>query len=153
MGDRLGEPRRDEEERARRVRQAAEDPDGVTAPPTDPVREAKERDVEDPADVPVSAEEWRQGGPTRSPGAMTTTGGTAGPAMRRTTRRRPAGKVAPTTPGDATSGGMDQPAGGTTSDASGPPVAPLHDTGRPDHDADRDRPDDPDDDAGQVDRR
>lgn len=62
----------------------------------------------------------RDGGPTRGPGAVTTTGGTAGPASvrRRTNRDTGDGKVAPTTTGDATSGGMDTPAGGATSDGT-----------------------------------
>ncbi|MGN9909166.1 hypothetical protein ACTMTJ_16605 [Phytohabitans sp. LJ34] len=62
----------------------------------------------------------RDGGPTRGHGAVTTTGGTAGPASvrRRTNRDTGDGKVAPTTTGDATSGGMSTPAGGTTSDGT-----------------------------------
>jgi hypothetical protein len=101
----------------------------ITEPPTDPVREAKQRDLDDPADVDVDPEVLRQGGPTRSPGAITTTGGRAGPAMRHATGQRGAGggpegqgggknKIAPTTTGDATTGGMATPTGGTTSDAS-----------------------------------
>lgn len=90
--------------------------DEVTVPPTDPVREAKDRDLDDPAHVDIDPEVLRNGGPTRSGGAVTTTGGTAGPASVR--RRRNEGKVAPTTTGDATSGGMDTPAGGATSDAT-----------------------------------
>lgn len=91
--------------------------DEVTVPPTDPVRVAKENDIGDPADVQVDAEELRNGGPTRSGGAVTTTGGTAGPAS--VPRRPRTGEdVAPTTTGDATSGGMSTPAGGSTSDAT-----------------------------------
>lgn len=62
----------------------------------------------------------RDGGPTRGHGAVTTTGGTAGPASvrRRTNRDTTGEKVAPTTTGDATSGGMSTPAGGTTSDGT-----------------------------------
>jgi hypothetical protein len=65
-------------------------------------------------------ETLRDGGPTRGHGAVTTTGGTAGPASvrRRTNRDTRDGKVAPTTTGDATSGGMDTPAGTTTSDGA-----------------------------------
>ncbi|MDG4773330.1 hypothetical protein [Solwaraspora sp. WMMD792] len=105
--------------------------DDVVAPPNDPVREVKERDLDDPADVPIPAETLRDGGPTRSGGGLTTTGGTAGPAStRRATgpgrgkdpgrgkKGRGRDKVAPTTTGDATSGGMGTPAGGTTSDAT-----------------------------------
>jgi hypothetical protein len=118
----------------------------ITEPPTDPVREAKQRDLDDPADVEVDQEVLRQGGPTRTPGAVTTTGGRAGPAMRHATGQRGEGKgggpegqgggknkVAPTTTGDATSGGMDTPTGGTTSDAttSGDPMtAPGPDRAR-----------------------
>lgn len=102
--------------------------DEVTVPPTDPVREAKDRDLDDPAHVRVDPEVLRNGGPTRSPGAMTTTGGTAGPAsIRRPTNRDRSGsgkgddenvRIAPTTTGDATSGGMATPAGGSSSDAT-----------------------------------
>ncbi len=90
----------------------------ITEPPNDPVREAKEHDLDDPADVQVDPEVLRQGGPTDTPGAITTTGGRAGPAMRRATGQRGTGKIAPTTTGDATTGGMRTPAGGSTSDAS-----------------------------------
>ncbi|WFE26352.1 hypothetical protein O7623_23900 [Solwaraspora sp. WMMD791] len=105
--------------------------DDVVAPPTDPVREVKQRDLDDPADVPIPAEVLRDGGPTRSGGGLTTTGGTAGPASTRRAagpgrgkdpgrgkKGRGRGKVAPTTTGDATSGGMGTPAGGSTSDAT-----------------------------------
>ncbi len=57
-------------------------------------------------------------------GAVTTTGGTAGrPASRRVARQpeRHRGKVAPTTTGDATTGGLSTPAGGSTSDQSTEP--------------------------------
>jgi hypothetical protein len=93
--------------------------DEVTVPTTDPVREAKDRDLDDPANVRVDPETWRNGGPTRSGGAVTTTGGTAGPASVRRVRNDSGGqKVAPTTTGDATSGGMSTPAGGSTSDST-----------------------------------
>lgn len=72
---------------------------------------------DDPAHVDIDPETRRNGGPTRSGGAVTTTGGTAGPASVRRPRNDVSGeKVAPTTTGDATSGGMDTPAGGSTSD-------------------------------------
>lgn len=90
----------------------------VTEPETDPVAEAKRRDWGDPADVPVTPEQLRDGGPTRSSGAKTTTGGVAGPAHRARPVPPRGGKVAPTTTGDATSGGMDTPAGGSTSDGT-----------------------------------
>jgi hypothetical protein len=60
-------------------------------------------------------DELRNGGPTRTPGVMTTTGGTAGPAS---TGRRFLPGSGPTTTGDAGSGGLDTPIGGATSDAT-----------------------------------
>ncbi len=64
-------------------------------------------------------DELRDGGPTRSGGAVTTTGGTAGPAStHRLTNRDRGEKVAPTTTGDAGSGGMTYPASGPTSDGT-----------------------------------
>lgn len=102
--------------------------DEVTVPATDPVREAKDHDVQDPADVPVDPEELRNGGPTRNPGMRTTTGSTAGPGgpgrPGRPGHTRPPGRdevaeqTAPTTTGDATSRGMGTPVGGGTSDAT-----------------------------------
>ncbi len=84
----------------------------------DEMAEVKRQDWGDPADVPVTPEELRDGGPSRSGGAVTTTGGRAGPARRARPVPPRGGKVAPTTTGDATSGGMRTPAGGSTSDAS-----------------------------------
>jgi hypothetical protein len=84
--------------------------------PTDDVAEAKRRDWGDVADVPVDPDVLRDGGPTTTPGMMTTTGGKAGPASVRRGTAHPPGKVAPTTTGDATSGGMGTGAGGSTSD-------------------------------------
>ncbi len=95
--------------------------DEVTVPHTDVERVRQERDPDDPADVPVDPNVLRDGGPTRGQGAVTTTGGTAGPASVRRVARQPEqhpGKVAPTTTGDATTGGLSTPAGGSTSDAS-----------------------------------
>jgi hypothetical protein len=93
--------------------------DEVTVPPNDEWREAQERDVDDPADAAVDPEVLRDGGPAKPRGALTTTGGTAGPASVRRRPRPPGTKVAPTTTGDATTGGMNTPAGGSTSDQSG----------------------------------
>jgi hypothetical protein len=95
--------------------------DEVTVPPNDERREAERRDVHDPADVGVDVDELRDGGPTVTPGMVTTTGGKAGPASVHRLPGRPEtdGKVAPTTTGDATTGGMRSPARGSTSDASG----------------------------------
>ncbi|MCZ7438861.1 hypothetical protein O7598_20785 [Micromonospora sp. WMMC241] len=95
--------------------------DEVTVPPTDEQRVIQESDPDDPAHVPVDPSVLRDGGPTRGQGAVTTTGGTAGPASVRRVARQPErhpGKVAPTTTGDATTGGLSTPAGGSTSDAS-----------------------------------
>nr|WP_240942816.1 hypothetical protein [Planosporangium thailandense] len=78
-------------------------------------REAAERD--DVADHPIDPQTYRDGGPTETPGMVTTTGGKAGPAsVHRAARQGPG--VAPTTTGDATSGGMGTPVGGGTSDAT-----------------------------------
>ena len=59
----------------------------------------------------------RDGGPHTGPGVMTTTGGTAGPNSFKTRPRSGPG-VAPTTTGDATTGAMETPVDGYTSDAS-----------------------------------
>jgi hypothetical protein len=99
------------------------------------MEEVKRQDWGDVADADVDTGKLRDGGPTRTPGAMTTTGGTGGdarrprpapppgrnvaPGRRGPTGKGPAGKVAPTTTGDATSGGMNTPTGAaTTSDAT-----------------------------------
>ncbi|MGC5022616.1 hypothetical protein [Micromonospora sp. DT47] len=95
--------------------------DEVTVPRTDETRVIQEEDPDDPADVPIDANVLRDGGPTRGQGAITTTGGTAGPASARRLARQPErhrGVVAPTTTGDATTGGLSTPAGGPTSDKS-----------------------------------
>ncbi|MGW1059835.1 hypothetical protein [Micromonospora rubida] len=95
--------------------------DEVTVPQTDELRVLQEEDPDDPADVRIDPEVLRDGGPTRGQGALTTTGGTAGPASVRRVARQPErhpGKVAPTTTGDATTGGLSTPAGGSTSDQS-----------------------------------
>lgn len=88
--------------------------------PVDEGREAHERDIEDPADRPRDPDVLRNGGPTRNRGVITTTGGRkAGPASVHRRPRPPGGKVAPTTTGDATTGGTNTPASGSTSDKSG----------------------------------
>lgn len=92
--------------------------DEVTVPPADEVRESQERDIDDPADVRIDPEELRQGRPTRSPGALTTRGERPAREPKRGGRPRGKGKVAPTTTGDAGTGGMSTPAAGSTSDAS-----------------------------------
>lgn len=95
--------------------------DEVTLPPSDERREAHARDLDDPADAAADPDVLRDGGPTRTRGTVTTTGGRkAGPASVHRRPRRPGGNVAPTTTGDATTGGMSTPAAGSTSDASSP---------------------------------
>ncbi|MEV6371963.1 hypothetical protein [Micromonospora musae] len=101
--------------------------DEVTVPRTDVQREIQEVDPDDPAHAHSDPTMLRDGGPVGGQGAVTTTGGTAGPASVRRVARQPErhrGKVAPTTTGDATTGGMSTPEGGSTSDqstvASGP---------------------------------
>lgn len=101
--------------------------DEVTLPPTDVTSELQRRDVGDPAKAAVNVDELRDGGPSEFGPAVTTTGGTAGPAS---SRRRPArpggkgsggkGKIAQTTTGDASTSNRNTPAAGSTSDASGP---------------------------------
>ena len=70
-------------------------------------------DLDSTLDRRTDLDELRDGGPTDTPGAMTTTGGSAGPAS---IRRRARPDAAPTTTGDAGSGGMRTPLGGATSD-------------------------------------
>ncbi|MFY1575248.1 hypothetical protein ACN26Z_10215 [Verrucosispora sp. WMMD703] len=97
--------------------------DEVTVPPTDVESQLQRDDPDDPADVPIDPNVLRDGGPTRGQGAITTTGGTAGPASARRMARQPErhrGKVAPTTTGDATTGGLTTPPAGPTSDNSTP---------------------------------
>lgn len=99
--------------------------DEVTVPQTDVQRVIQDEDPGDPAHVRVDPQVLRDGGPTRGQGAITTTGGTAGPASARRVARQPErhpGKVAPTTTGDATTGGLSTPTSGSTSDQSGPGV-------------------------------
>jgi hypothetical protein len=59
----------------------------------------------------------KDGGPRTGEGSMTTTGGTAGPNSFKSHPRHGPG-VAPTTTGDATTGAMETPVDGYTSDAS-----------------------------------
>ncbi|WP_319460862.1 hypothetical protein [Micromonospora sp. RTP1Z1] len=108
--------------------------DEVTVPQTDVLRVIQDEDPDDPAHTRIDPNVLRDGGPTRGQGAITTTGGTAGPASVRRVARQPErhpGKVAPTTTGDATTGGMSTPAGGSTSDksASGSQVGNFTDEG------------------------
>ncbi|GAA2543775.1 hypothetical protein GCM10010435_10140 [Winogradskya consettensis] len=62
-------------------------------------------------------EELVNGGPRPEHGIMTTTGGNAGPNSFRPKARHGQG-IAPTTTGDATTGSMDAPTDGATSDAT-----------------------------------
>ena len=78
-----------------------------------------EHDVKSTLPADTDLDQLRDGGPTESEGVVTTTGGTAGPAsVRRIPAADPGGKVAPTTTGDAGSGGTTYPGGGSTSDAT-----------------------------------
>lgn len=95
--------------------------DEVTVPQTDVQRVIQDEDPDDPAHVHIDPDVLRDGGPTRGQGAVTTTGGTAGPASVRRVARQPEdhpGKVAPTTTGDATTGGLSTPTRSSTSDQS-----------------------------------
>ncbi|MGV9212124.1 hypothetical protein ACTFTM_09735 [Micromonospora sp. RB23] len=95
--------------------------DEVTVPPTDIESQIQRDDPLDPAHEQVDPRVLHDGGPVGGQGAVTTTGGTAGPASARRVARQPErhpGKVAPTTTGDATTGGMSTPTGGGTSDQS-----------------------------------
>jgi hypothetical protein len=88
-------------------------PEGVSFDDLTGGDEMSERPDDRPAEVDPDV--LRDGGPIESQGAATTTGGTAGPASVRRPARRGA---APTTTGDATSGGMEPATGGATSDSS-----------------------------------
>ncbi|MFC5923282.1 hypothetical protein [Micromonospora vulcania] len=95
--------------------------DEVTLPRTDVERMIQQDDPFDPAKEDIDPQVLRDGGPTRGQGAVTTTGGTAGPASVRRVARQPErhrGTVAPTTTGDATTGGLSTPMSGGTSDQS-----------------------------------
>jgi hypothetical protein len=74
-----------------------------------------ERDLESTVDRDTDLDELRNGGPTQTPGIMTTTGGTAGPASVAALRRSNP-DAGPTTTGDAGSGGMGTPVGTANSD-------------------------------------
>ncbi|MEV4655875.1 hypothetical protein [Micromonospora sp. NPDC049301] len=105
--------------------------DEVTVPPTDVLRVIQDEDPDDPAHEPVDPNVLRDGGPTGGQGAVTTTGGTAGPASARRVARQPErhrGKVAPTTTGDATTGGLSTQMGGSTSDQSTSATGPAKST-------------------------
>ena len=115
--DRLRESARRTEERLGAGKYGPSAIEEVTLPPGDDWWEARRRDGGDRSrngDPDV----LRDGGPTRNRGVATTTGGTAGPASARRRPRRPGNGVAPTTTGDATTGGMSTPARGSTSDGS-----------------------------------
>ncbi|RLP86866.1 hypothetical protein [Micromonospora sp. CV4] len=110
--------------------------DEVTVPRTDVESQIQREDPDDPAKVRVDPQVLRDGGPVGGQGAVTTTGGTAGPASVRRVARQPErhrGKVAPTTTGDATTGGLSTPMGGGTSDQSTSATGPsksIQDTSR-----------------------
>ncbi|MET8231257.1 hypothetical protein ABZS77_11365 [Micromonospora sp. NPDC005298] len=103
----------------------------VTLPRTDVERIIQEEDPYDPAHQPIDPTVLRDGGPVAGQGAVTTTGGTAGPASVRRVARQPErhrGNVAPTTTGDATTGGLSTPTGGGTSDQSTSATGPAKST-------------------------
>ncbi|MFG2046528.1 hypothetical protein ACGFIW_03735 [Micromonospora sp. NPDC048935] len=95
--------------------------DEVTVPRTDVESQIQRDDPFDPAKERIDPQVLRDGGPVGGQGAVTTTGGTAGPASVRRVARQPErhrGRVAPTTTGDATTGGLSTPMSGNTSDQS-----------------------------------
>jgi hypothetical protein len=101
----------------------------MTDPDTDEQRIAAE--LSSTVDADVDPEVLRNGGPTRTPGMMTTTGGNAGPNSAKPKPYRPEGvKIAPTTTGDAGTGGMDTPIRSSTSDASSTAVGGFTDEDR-----------------------
>jgi hypothetical protein len=65
----------------------------------------------------TDVDQLQDGGPHRTPGVATTTGGSAGPNSFKSRPRSGPG-VANTTTGDATTGAMESPVDGYTSDAS-----------------------------------
>ena len=100
----------------------------VTVPRTDVESQIQRDDPFDPAKERIDPQVLRDGGPVGGQGAVTTTGGTAGPASVRRVARQPErhpGTVAPTTTGDATTGGLSTPMGGGTSDQSTSATAPA----------------------------
>ncbi|PYC64344.1 hypothetical protein C7C45_30410 [Micromonospora arborensis] len=102
--------------------------EAVTVPRTDVESQIQRDDPDDPAKVRVDPQVLRDGGPVGGQGAVTTTGGTAGPASVRRVARQPErhpGKVAPTTTGDATTGGLSTPMSGGTSDQSTSATGPA----------------------------
>lgn len=102
--------------------------DEVTVPRTDVESQIQRDDPLDPANERIDPQVLRDGGPVGGQGAVTTTGGTAGPASVRRVARQPErhrGTVAPTTTGDATTGGLSTPTGGGTSDQSTSATGPA----------------------------
>ncbi|WP_410812277.1 hypothetical protein [Micromonospora sp. 067-2] len=102
--------------------------DEVTLPRTDVDSQIQRDDPFDPAHERIDPQVLRDGGPVGGQGAVTTTGGTAGPASVRRVARQPErhrGTVAPTTTGDATTGGLSTPTGGGTSDQSTSATGPA----------------------------
>jgi hypothetical protein len=87
----------------------------MSDPPSDENTGGLPADLDSTVDRRTDLDELRDGGPTRTPGVMTTTGGTAGPAS---VRRQVLPGAGPTTTGDAGSGGMDAPIDGAISDAT-----------------------------------
>jgi hypothetical protein len=124
-GEDMSDPRTEEQRVVAEIGHGAYGP-GVLDEPTRP-RDDRGEDIgdDDRAELKstlaagTDTEALRDGGPHLTPGVMTTTGGTAGPASFPRRTQHPDGvKVAPTTTGDATTGGMDTVDGSSTSDAS-----------------------------------
>ncbi|HEX8343702.1 MAG TPA: hypothetical protein VF657_03010 [Actinoplanes sp.] len=117
----MSDPRTEEQRVVAEIGHGAYGP-GVLDEPTQPRADHGDDEGDElKSTLPASTdtEVLRDGGPHLTPGVMTTTGGTAGPASFPRRTNHPDGvKVAPTTTGDATTGGMDTVDGSTTSDAS-----------------------------------
>jgi hypothetical protein len=89
-----------------------DEPDGYRAEKGD-----DEPGLSSTLDAGTDVDQLQDGGPHPEHGVLTTTGGTAGPNSFRTRPRSGPG-VANTTTGDATTGAMETPVDGYTSDAS-----------------------------------
>ena len=122
-GEDMSDPRTEEQRVVAEIGHGAYGPDVLDEPTRPRVEKDEDEGLGDElkSTLPASTdtEVLRDGGPHLTPGVMTTTGGTAGPASFPRRTQHPDGvKVAPTTTGDATTGGMDTLDGGGTSDAS-----------------------------------
>jgi hypothetical protein len=109
----------DENERVEREIQGSDYGPGVLDVPQtyNPERGEDDPGLSSTLAAGTDVEQLQNGGPQETPGVATTTGGTAGPNSF-TTRPRSGPGVANTTTGDATTGAMETPVDGYTSDAS-----------------------------------